>query len=90
MTRLLFWVALVILVVTAVRNKLRGLTAPRAPDAQPGARPGVHPGAHARVRDDSEPMVSCARCGTYVPVSEAVRTGGRDYCCPAHAQQAGS
>ncbi len=35
---------------------------------------------------DSEPMVRCARCGTFVPESRAVRVHGRTYCTEAHAR----
>lgn len=78
MTRLLFWLALAILVVMAIRTKLRQVApppqAPRAPDPAPPV-PG-----------QSERMVNCAHCGVYFPASEAVRAGGREYCCPAHAR----
>lgn len=108
MTRLLFWIALVILVVMAVRSKVRAaLARAHQGNMQGGAHGGVHgagpmpgmgaeagPGAGAgaradyrRVEDTSERMTSCARCGIYFPASEAVREGGRDYCCPAHARQ---
>lgn len=29
-------------------------------------------------------MVACARCGTHIPESEAVRANGRTYCCEEH------
>jgi uncharacterized protein len=93
MTRLLFWIALVILVVAAVRSKLRAaLTRAQGSATAPGAGP-LHSsaaGASAdpvwrQVEDKAEPMACCARCGIYFPSSEAVRAGGRDYCSPAHA-----
>jgi uncharacterized protein len=98
MTRLLFWIALIILVVMAVRNKLRAMTAPRSPvpgsqpqpGVQPGMQPGMQAGAHAerqRVADQSERMSCCALCGVYFPSSEAVSANGREYCCAAHARQ---
>jgi uncharacterized protein len=94
MTRLIFWIALIILVVMAIRNKLRAVTAPRSPVPGPGQQPGVQPGAQAgaqayrqRVQDQSERMSCCARCGVYFPASEAVSAGGREYCCAAHAAQ---
>lgn len=93
MTRLLFWIALIILVVMAVRNKLRGVLEPRPPGAQAGGpQPGAQAGAkaRARVRDESERMSCCAQCGLYFPSSEAVGAGGREYCCAAHAHQAGN
>jgi uncharacterized protein len=92
MTRLLFWIALIILVVMAVRNKLRAMTAPRSPvpGPQPQPQPGMQPGMQAnrqRVPDQSERMSCCAQCGVYFPSSEAVSAGGREYCCAAHARQ---
>lgn len=91
MTRLLFWIALIILVVMAVRNKLRGVLEPREPGAHAGGPvPGGQARARARVRDESERMSCCAQCGLYFPSSEAVTAGGREYCCAAHAHQAGN
>ena len=77
MSRLLFWLALAVLIVMAVRSKLRE-AGPKAPRA--GARP-------ARPEAQSEKMTSCAHCGLYFPASEAVSADGRDYCCPAHVRQ---
>ena len=90
MTRLLFWIALIILVVMAVRNKLRGVLEPREPGPQVGPHPAAQGHARARVRDESERMSCCAQCGLYFPSSEAVSAGGREYCCAAHAHQAGN
>jgi uncharacterized protein len=90
MTRLLFWIALIILVVMAVRSKLRAAVAARSYHPQGGPGQGapasgpVH--AHSRI-EESERMSSCAHCGIYFPSSEAVHEGGRDYCCQAHARQ---
>ena len=78
MSRLLFWLALSVLVVMAIRSKLRGsgTSAPRAPKA---AR-------RERAQPAIESMTSCAHCGVYFPASEAVRADGLDYCCPAHVR----
>lgn len=93
MTRLLFWIALVILVVAAVRSKLRAAIARAQQPAERAATGPLHASAAGgtgdavwrRVEDKAEPMACCARCGIYFPASEAVRAGGRDYCSPAHA-----
>jgi uncharacterized protein len=78
MSRLLFWIALAILVVMAIRSKLRQ-NAPKTSSG--GAR-------RAAPRElGSEKMTSCAHCGMYFPASEAVSADGRDYCCPAHVRQ---
>jgi uncharacterized protein len=88
MTRLLFWIALIILVVMAVRSKVRAALAARGYHPQAGQGAGA-PAAHAQARvAESERMTSCAQCGLYFPASEAVHEGGRDYCCQAHARQA--
>jgi uncharacterized protein len=78
MSRLLFWIALAILVVMAIRAKLRATAAPRTP--APGRRA-------ARPEAAPERMAHCAHCGLYFPASEAVSADGRDYCCPAHVRQ---
>lgn len=77
MTRVLFWIALAILVIMAVRAKLRQMTpkppaAGRAPQGRDGSAP--------------EPMACCAHCGMYFPASEAVRADGLDYCSPGHVR----
>jgi uncharacterized protein len=79
MSRLLFWIALVILIVMAVRAKLREVTGARQ---QPRSAPDP---ARAPIAE-SEQMACCAHCGLYFPASEAVRADGRDYCCPAHVR----
>jgi uncharacterized protein len=78
MSRLLFWLALAVLVVMAIRSKLRGK----------GIMP---PGATRRQSPPQQPpavesMTSCAHCGVYFPASEAIRADGLDYCCPAHVR----
>jgi uncharacterized protein len=75
MSRLLFWIALAVLVVMAIRSKLREI-APKSESPAPRPRAAREPA--------SERMTSCANCGMYFPASEAVTFEGRDYCCPAH------
>jgi uncharacterized protein len=84
MSRLLFWLALAVLVVFALRAKIRAARA-RA-DLQAGAAQPSAPRAQQEPLASSETMTSCAHCGLYVPVSEAVRADGLDYCCPAHVR----
>jgi uncharacterized protein len=89
MTRLLFWIALVILVVMAVRSKLRAAMArAQGPDTGPAPASSGGDKARSRVEDKAEPMACCAHCGIYFPSSEAVRADGRDYCGTAHAREA--
>lgn len=77
MSRILFWIALIVLVIFAVRSKLRSMT-PKQPGA--GARPDAAP------QGQVEAMACCAHCGVYFPASEAVRADGLDYCSPAHVR----
>jgi len=81
MTRVLFWLALVFLVVFAIRSKLRGMQQRAQQQAQqPQARA-------SRVQElpDAELMLCCAHCGVYYPASENVPAKGHDYCSHAHA-----
>jgi uncharacterized protein len=80
MSRLLFWIAFIILVVMAIRSKLREVAGPREP-----LRRAPEPAASNEA--ESERMACCAHCGVYFPASEAVRADGRDYCSPAHVRQ---
>jgi uncharacterized protein len=80
MSRLIFWIILIVVVGFALRAKLRaaarrseGVAPPRRP-AAPSSSPAI------------ENMTSCAHCGLHFPVSEAVRADGRDYCSPAHVR----
>ena len=92
MSRILFWLALVFLVMFAIRSKLRGLQQPPAPQAPPPPPPPqgnpANPAAARRQAaiDDAEVMLCCAHCGMYYPASETVRAGGHDFCSPAHAK----
>jgi uncharacterized protein len=76
--RLLMWLALVILVIFAVRKK--SITPPssvRPSDARPPESNGT-----------GETMLCCDRCQVYFPASEAIFRGEKAYCGAAHADQA--
>ncbi|MDM5176702.1 hypothetical protein F2P44_12130 [Massilia sp. CCM 8695] len=75
MTRILFWIALLILIIAAIRSKLRGMAPP------PGQGSAPRPAAR-----EAETMIACAHCHVYFPESEAVKAGGREYCSPDHAR----
>jgi uncharacterized protein len=74
MSRLLFWIALIALVVLALRSKAGKHARP------PQERAAPQPGGQA------EAMACCAHCGIYFPASEAVRADGLDYCSAAHVR----
>lgn len=86
MSRIIFWLALIFLVVFAIRSKIREAQKrhqqqfrqppPQQPD---GARPA------AKSVADAETMLQCAHCGIFYPASESVQARGRDYCSAAHA-----
>ena len=78
--RLLFWIALIVLIVFAVRSKLRALARRHAvPPTDTGRGPAA-PVAQI------EAMAQCAHCGMYFPASESVKADGLDYCSPGHVR----
>lgn len=80
MTRVLFWIGLIVLVVFAIRSKLRAAARESAHENRPRSS------TRAPAEIESEPMARCEFCGVHFPASEAVRAEGRDYCSPAHAR----
>jgi uncharacterized protein len=93
MSRIIFWLALVFLVIFAVRSKIReaqkrGQQQFRQP---PPEQPAPPSGSAYKARSaekavaDAETMLQCAHCGVFYPASENVQVAGRDYCSPAHA-----
>jgi uncharacterized protein len=77
MSRILFWIALIVLVVMAVRAKLKAAKRQASPfQAQQPPQPPVQ----------IETMTQCAHCGLHFPASEAVRADGLDYCSPGHVR----
>lgn len=77
MMRLLFWLALAVLVVFAIRSKVRAAAARAQAEA---------PQPRARAEIAAESMTTCAHCGLHFPASEAIRADGLDYCSPAHVR----
>jgi uncharacterized protein len=73
MMRALFWLAFFVLVIFAVRSKIRKLNKGQADAAGP-----------ARASEAGEAMACCAHCHVYFPASESVRASGLDYCSAAH------
>jgi uncharacterized protein len=76
--RVLFWLALIVLVVMALRAKSA------RPSASSGPIRRDMPGGGAR---PSQHMVSCAQCGLYIPAPEAVGEGAQVFCCEQHRRQ---
>lgn len=83
MSRIVFWIILVVVVGFAIRSKLRA-SARRAETHVPPPRPAAQSTAVI------ENMTSCAQCGLHFPASEAIRVEDRDYCSPAHAANIGN
>jgi uncharacterized protein len=70
MSRLIFIILIVVLVVWLLRRAIEG----------PGARgSAAEPGGEAK-----GDLVSCAHCGVNLPKAEARSAGGRHYCCEEH------
>jgi uncharacterized protein len=79
MSRIVFWVALFILIGFALRAKLRS-AARRAEERMAPPRASASPTVAI------EDMTRCAHCGLHFPASEAVRADGLDYCSPGHVR----
>jgi len=77
--RILFWIALIALIVFAVRSKLRAMA------KKHGAAPNMQRGP-AAAPTQIEAMAQCAHCGMYFPASESVKADGLDYCSPGHVR----
>ena len=80
--KLLFWLALIVLVYWAVRDKNR-----RQQSAADGmeARPRA-----GKAPESIESMLQCRHCGVYFPASEAARnTLGDAFCSDEHRRAFG-
>jgi len=77
MMRILFWIALIVLIGMALRAKLKGLSQQPPPDQPQRPQEPVR---------EIESMTRCAHCGLHFPASEAVRADGIDYCSPGHVR----
>ena len=91
MSRILFWTALICLVVFAIRSKIRGAQKRaeqqmrEAQQRQQAPAPGAYPPHAKQAAIEAETMLACAHCGVFFPASEAVRFDGAIYCSKAHA-----
>ena len=86
MSRLLFWVVLVIVIGFAVRAKLRAAIRKGQEQQQEEWRQQGGQQRRAEPPAAIENMTSCAHCGLHFPASEAVRADGLDYCSPGHVR----
>lgn len=85
MTRILFWLALALLVYFAIRSKLKQSQKRQQQQWEQQQREQQRQQSAQRQVAPPEAMLCCAQCGVYFPASENVPAGGRDYCSPAHA-----
>lgn len=81
MMRLLFWLALIVLVWFAIRSRIKSNL--RKMEAQQNLPRTQDPGR------EGEQMLMCAHCKIYFPASEAVHdaASGLAFCSEAHRQQ---
>lgn len=90
-TKIVMWLALIMLVIFAIRSKIREaqkryqqqFRQQQQPQPQPAPTPQAR--ARAQAANDAEVMLQCAHCGIFYPASETVQANGRDYCSAAHA-----
>jgi len=87
MSRLLFWVILIIVIGFAVRAKLRAAIRKSQLQQEEQWRQQQYRQQGRQAEPASiENMTSCAHCGLHFPASEAVTADGLDYCSPAHVR----
>ncbi len=87
MSRLLFWVILIIVIGFAVRAKLRAaIRKSQLQQEEQWRRQQYQQQGRQAEPVSIENMTSCAHCGLHFPASEAVRADGLDYCSPAHVR----
>jgi uncharacterized protein len=96
-SKLIFWVVVVLVVLTAARISARMAAArelqrdrrDKARAAQNAAETARRQ-AQRRAADQSmrvaEQMVRCAHCGIHLPRSEALLSNGQTWCCAEHAR----
>ncbi|WP_051240577.1 PP0621 family protein [Tepidiphilus margaritifer] len=82
--RWLFWFLVLLAVVWWARRRFFA-TDDASRLSGKGARAD---GRRAKSALEAEPMLQCAHCGVFVPTSEAVRSGGRVFCCQEHREAA--
>ncbi|MCL1887201.1 MAG: hypothetical protein FWG01_04650 [Betaproteobacteria bacterium] len=84
----LIWLLFFVLVIAAVAAKIK--RSARVIIFRGEDRP-VHPDDSRQVQgfrsSNVEQMVSCSKCGIYVPASEAVFRTGKVYCSEEHSRQ---
>ncbi|GGY62933.1 PP0621 family protein [Pseudoduganella sp. SL102] len=87
MTRILFWLALALLVYFAIRSKLKASQRRQQQQWEQQQREQQRQANASTSRQVTPPeaMLCCAHCGVHFPASENVPANGRDYCSPAHA-----
>ncbi|MYM98885.1 PP0621 family protein [Duganella vulcania] len=93
MSRIIFWLALVFLVIFAIRSKIREAQKRHQQQFRDPQQPAAGRGAGqsaAEARAEAETMLQCAHCGIFYPASETVQARGRDYCSAAHATLPGA
>jgi len=86
------WLLVFVLVIAAVVARIKRsarIVIIRNEDGQFRADPAADETASRQVHglrnSNVEQMLACARCGVYVPASEAVFRTGKVYCCEEHS-----
>jgi uncharacterized protein len=89
----LVWLLVIVLVIAAVITKIKRSTRVviirdnSKPIHMDSARPDNTRSVEGFRSAGAEKMVSCARCGIYIPMSEAFFRSGNVYCCEEHSSQ---
>jgi len=78
MSKVLFWVAVVLVVLVVMRIVARNAA----------SRTQAPPAARSRTRTPKrfEAMVQCAHCGVHLPAADALKSHGKTWCSQEHAR----
>lgn len=82
------WLLVFVLIIAAVVVKIKRsarIIIFRHEDTRTRTREDDHRRVEGFRSSNVEQMVSCAKCGVYIPASEAVFRTGKVYCCEEHS-----
>ena len=77
MSKLLFWVGVILVALVVMRILARQSAARQRQSARPSPR---------KAQKRYETMVQCAHCGVHLPAKEALHSQGKIWCSQEHAR----
>jgi len=85
MSKVLFWVVVILVGLLAMRLAARHAAHRNQPRQRTKSRPKSAPRTGAP-RKQAETIVQCDYCGVHVPANEAIHSLGKHWCSVEHAR----